>query len=110
MAVKNFKIAENHKLWDMYVEQKLEEGRPQTSINQYKPVLLALEAKINKKFNEITSEEIIEFLEERGMKNENHLRGFYVTVITNEWIGVSKELAVYLIPLEYRKIIQLLLK
>lgn len=101
MAVKNFKFEENQKAWDTYFNTKMEEGTPRTSINQYKPVLLALETKLDKTFNDMSVAEIKLFMEEREGKNQNHLNGFMTFCISNKLIDARKDLILYLIPKDY---------
>lgn len=103
--VKMFNIEENQTVWNNYLELKLSEGRPQTSINQYKPVLMALEKEFNKSFSDVTVSEIESFLEARQGKNANHLNGFYVTCIGNGWISVENDMILHLLPVEYKQMV-----
>jgi len=116
MAIINFKHTENQKLWDLFYSTKIQEAKDKSkdeakikmSLNQYKPGLLALEKLTDKQFSDITSDDIELLIKNKQGKNCGHIPGFFITAITESWIGVSKDLIVYLIPKEYRKMVEIL--
>lgn len=138
MAVKYFTNERNQEIWDQYVDSKMteslkklseknmkkfNEGKTeklkttdelirdaQTSINQYKPAPLEIERTTGKCFEDVTAEELQNFLDtDMGKTRRNHVTGFYVTIITLGLISPSKELMASLIPAEYRVIARKLL-
>jgi hypothetical protein len=109
---KNFKHGENQKLWDRYFNYKLEQVKnsgkqlktdPKMNIAQYKPGLLTLEKLTDKKFYDITAEDLQNLDTENQSKNIAYVRAFFLTAITEKWINLNNtELALYLIPAEYK--------
>lgn len=109
MAIKNFKYEGNQKAWDVFFNVKtVDEGKPRTSINQYKPVLLALESELDQSFDNMSVDGIKAFMEAREGKNQNHLNGFMVFCVTNKLIAARKDLILYLIPKDYGVMIRML--
>lgn len=116
MATKDFKKGENQVVWDLFYNTKLQkaldegkdEKKTKMCLNQYKPGLFALETLTDKKFCDLTPEDIEMTIKSRSGKNGVHMTGFFITAITEEWIAVSKELIIYLIPKEYRKMVELI--
>lgn len=106
---KNFNHLENQNLWNLYEQEKLAEGSPQISISQYKPACLALEKFIDGTFDNITAKQLDQFIQGNMIKNTSHIRGFLLTVITKGFLTVSKDVLAYLIPQEYKKIVELLI-
>lgn len=115
---KSFKYTENQELWDRFFAHKVEEAKvsgkeykrkPEMSIAQYKPGLLTLEALTEKKFSDITADDLTMLDIERQGKNMMHVKGFFITAISEGWMKpIDKELVVYLIPAEYRKLVNII--
>ena len=102
MAVKYFKVAENQIIWDTFVDIKTNENTPKHSISQYKPIFLAFDETCNKSLAQATVQDLAEFMEARNGKNQVHLNGLLLTCINNDLITISNELALYLIPENYK--------
>ncbi len=120
---KCFKHTENQKLWDRYFNHKLEEVQnsgkqlktePKINIAQYKPGLLTLEKLTDKRFSNITAEDLQrldEYYNNNQGKNLPYVRAFFLTLITEKWIKLnSTELALYLIPVEYKGLMSAVIK
>lgn len=109
--VKNFKNQDNQKLWDEFYIKNIEElNKPKMSINQYKPVLLELEELIeNKRFSTVTVSDLNKLEQIRQGKNISHARGFIMNNAIDGKIKVNKDVLSYLIPTEYKKIVELLM-
>jgi hypothetical protein len=99
---KNFSIPENQKVWEKFCSYMNEQGRT-TSINQYKPGMLALEELTNKKFSEVTHDDLEELNVKRDGKNMVHINGFYLVTVEQKYIVPEFEnLKVWLLPKKYR--------
>jgi len=116
-AFKDFKHEQNQTLWNQYFEYKQQQGTEQSkdpekvkgSINQYKPSALALEKATDKRFTDITAQELDSYINSNIIKNTGHVRGFLITCINNGWLAVNKDVLAYLIPIEYKKLVELLI-
>jgi hypothetical protein len=64
---------------------------------------------MGKNFGEITDKKLHDFYSKQAEKKAVHVNGFYITCITQGWIIADKNLIVSLIPIAYRKMVQLLL-
>ena len=114
---KDFKHEQNQTLWNQYFEYKQQQGIEQGkdpekvkgSINQYKPSALALEKVTDKQFTDITAQELNDFITSNVIKNTGHVRGFLITCINNKWLTVNKDVLAYLIPVEYKTLVELLI-
>lgn len=117
---KTFTHGENQKLWDKYFDHKLQEAQnsgkqlktdPKMNIAQYKPGLLVLEKITGKQFTDIAVkdlEQLEEYYNNNTGKNLPYVKAFFLTAITKGWMPlVNKELALYLIPAEYKGLISL---
>lgn len=110
MAIKNFKIEFNQNVWNSYFNGQLEKGRKAPSLNQYKPSVLAIEEMFNVELSELTAEQLDQFVKSNVIKNTSHIKGFLITCISEGFLEVNKDVLAYLIPVEYKKLVSLLLK
>lgn len=108
--IKQFQFEENQKVWNQYENNQLANGRSKVSIAQYKPAALALERVTNKQFKDITAIELDSFINSDVIRNTSHVRGFLISVISDNAITVGKDVLAYLIPIEYKKLVELLIK
>ena len=107
--IKKFTIEFNQKLWDSYENGQLAAGRNITSLRQYKPAVLALEKMYNASIDSLTVDQIDSFIKSDVIKNTSNIRGFLITCINEGFIHPSKDVLAYLIPVEYKKLVKLLL-
>lgn len=107
--VKKFTLDANQKLWDSYEKGQLEAGRNISSLRQYKPAVLAIEKMYNVNIDSLSAEQIDSFIKSNTIKNTSNIRGFLITCINEELITISKDVIAYLIPVEYKALVKLLL-
>lgn len=87
--------------------------RKKTSYNQYKPVLLALDEYLDgSSFETVTADTLNQFFIDNPDKKdrENHLRGIFISVITRGDLNVSKDVLLWLIPEDYKKIVEMIME
>jgi hypothetical protein len=106
---KNFKIESNQQLWNTYEKVQNAKGTPKGSILQYKPAFLALERTTGKSLKDVTAKELDNFIKSDIIRNTSHIRGLYLFVINNYIFPINKDVLVYLIPVEYKALVELLI-
>ena len=106
---KNFKIEFNQQIWNTYEKAQQTKGTPKGSILQYKPAFLALERATGKPIKDVTVEELDTFIKSDIIRNTSHIRGLFLFVINNYIFPVNKDILAYLIPVEYKTLIELLI-
>ena len=108
--VKKFTIESNQQLWDAYESGQMEAGRNITSLRQYKPAVLAIEKMYSNDIATLSADQIDTFIKSNVIKNTSNIRGFLITCINEGLIEVGKDVIAYLIPVEYKTLVSLLLK
>ena len=108
--IKQFDFEENQQAWNQYENNQFANGRSKVSIAQYKPAVLALEKVTNKKISDITAQELDDFIKSDVIRNTSHVRGFLISVISDDITIVRKSVIAHLIPIEYKKLVEKLIK
>ena len=108
--IKKFTIESNQQLWDAYESGQMEAGRNITSLRQYKPAVLAIEKMYTNDITTLSADQIDTFIKSNVIKNTSNIRGFLITCINEGLIEVGKDVIAYLIPVEYKTLVSLLLK
>lgn len=105
---KIFRYSEKEK--DDLTPYKFEYRKKKTSVQQYKPVVLEFEKNVNKSFNEITADDVEEFIEKTAKKNKiNHLKGFLQECVSTGLIdNKDSDFLIMLLPEDYKYIGKLL--
>lgn len=119
--VKPLEIEKNDNLWQWYLEYKIpfaiekntKLGKDEKqsivdaklSINNYKSHLRNLENEIENDFEKITVEQI----QNINTKSKSFVNGFYIDCIANRKIKPNADVILYLIPIEYRQLVQVIL-
>lgn len=123
MAVKNFLLNENQKVWDSYYNSILESWKEENreldnekfvegfnkkkiSVLQYKPITVEFESYINKSFNNITVADIEDFARDTTKKSKlSHLNAFLLAGVTSGNIECNDtKVLICLLPEAYRKL------
>ena len=107
--IKKFEIEANQNIWNAYENGQLEAGRNISSLRQYKPAVLAIEKMYNVGIDSLTADQIDSFIKSNVIKNTSNIRGFLITCINEEIITPTKDVIAYLIPVEYKTLVKLLL-
>ena len=107
--IKKFTIESNQKLWDAYENGQLEAGRNITSLRQYKPAVLAIEKMYSTNIDSLSADQIDSFIKSNTIKNTSNIRGFLITCVNEGLVNIGKDVIAYLIPVEYKTLVKMLL-
>lgn len=106
---KKFILEVNQNVWDQYEQLKLNNGSNVASIRQYKPAVTELEKYIDADLTQLTVTQLDEFINSNIITNTSHVRGFLITCISEGLMKVDKNVVAYLIPAEYKKLVEILI-
>lgn len=97
---------------DELTPYKLEYKKKKMSVQQYKPILLEFEKFCGKSFNEISKEDIDEFIKNTKKKNRiNHFLGFLRSCVADGIIvNRDTEFLIRLLPEQSQKVVRIILE
>ena len=101
----NFKFEGNQKAWlgfyGRFISRYTGNGDPRMSINQYKPITLALESFVDGELSTMTVENWNQ-AEQAKPEKINFLRSMLMDCVTNNEIKLSKDVMLAILPEQYK--------
>jgi hypothetical protein len=111
----------NQKTWDMFQTERLEtiyakqtaktgerdKKAAMLNINQYHEIAICLDG-LQSDWSNLTLSQIEKVRELKPSKN-NHLNGLLIVCYVNGWLSVNRDIAINLVPVEYRQLVKLIL-